>query len=95
EFFPKNKAYNWPNPVYENETNIRYYVSEDSKIVIRIFDLAGDLVAKHEADARGGYDNEFVWNVSDIQSGVYFANIEATSVTGKTSDIVIKIAIIK
>jgi len=40
EFFPANRAYNYPNPVYEGTTNIRYYVAEDSKINIKIFDLA-------------------------------------------------------
>ncbi len=46
EFFPKSKAYNYPNPVYDNQTFIRYYVSEDSKINIKIFDVAGDFVAE-------------------------------------------------
>ena len=40
-------------------------------------------------------DNETVWNVVDIQSGVYFARIEANSTTGKTEQAVIKIAVVK
>lgn len=95
EFFPANRAYNYPNPVYEGSTNIRYFVSEDSKINIKIFDLAGDYVAELIDDAQGGMDNETVWNVSDIQSGVYFARIEANSTTGKTEQAVIKIAVVK
>ena len=95
EFFPENKVYNWPNPVYEGETNIRYYVSEDSKIEIKIFDLAGDLVADISNDATGGMDNETKWNVTDIQSGVYFARVQATGVSGKSQFKLIKIAVIK
>ena len=95
EFFPENKVYNWPNPVYEGETNIRYYVSEDSKIEIKIFDLAGDLVADISTDAAGGMDNETKWNVTDIQSGVYFARVQATGVSGKSQYKLIKIAVIK
>ncbi|MCU7498838.1 MAG: T9SS type A sorting domain-containing protein [Ignavibacteria bacterium] len=94
-FMPKERAYNWPNPVYGTETNIRYFVSEDSKVDIRIFDLAGDLVAHLTDNARGGLDNETVWNVSDVQSGVYFARIEATGNSGKTENNTIKIAVIK
>ncbi|HEX2865853.1 MAG TPA: T9SS type A sorting domain-containing protein [Ignavibacteriales bacterium] len=94
-FMPKERAYNWPNPVYGTETNIRYFVSEDSKIDIRIFDLAGDLVAHLTDNARGGLDNETVWNVSGVQSGVYFARIEATGTSGKSENNTIKIAIIK
>lgn len=95
DFFPTERAYNWPNPVYENETNIRYYVSEDSDVTIRIFDLAGDLVANLTDRATGGYDNETVWNVSSVQSGVYYASIEVKSNSGKTANKVIKIAVIK
>jgi M6 family metalloprotease-like protein len=95
EFFPANRAYNYPNPVYEGTTNIRYYVAEDSKINIKIFDLAGDFVAELNDDAQGGMDNETVWNVGDIQSGVYLARIEAICDCGKTEQAVIKIAVVK
>ncbi|MFA4924252.1 MAG: T9SS type A sorting domain-containing protein, partial [Ignavibacteriaceae bacterium] len=95
EFFPKAKAYNWPNPVYDGQTFIRYYVSEDSKINIKIFDLAGDFVAELNNTANGGMDNETTWNVNNIQSGIYFARIEATGNSGKTESAIIKIAIVK
>ncbi len=94
-FFPADKAYNYPNPVYDNQTYIRYYVSEDAKINIKIFDLAGDYVAELNDDAQGGLDNETVWNVGDIQSGVYLARIEVTGVSGKTDSKIIKIAVVK
>ncbi len=94
EFLPKNLVYNWPNPVYDGKTNIRYYVSEDSKINIRIFDLAGDFVAELKSSAKGGIESETVWDVSGIQSGIYLARVEAVSGTKKDFAI-IKIAIIK
>lgn len=95
DFFPQSKAYNWPNPVYDGVTNIRYFVSEDSKAEVTIFDLAGDLVAKLSGIGIGGFDNEVVWNVNNIQSGVYFAHLEVTSNSGKTDTKIIKIAVIK
>lgn len=95
EFFPERKAYNYPNPVYGNQTSIRYFVNEDSKINIKIFDLAGDFVAELNDNAQGGMDNETVWNVNDIQSGVYLARIEASGSSGKTESVVIKIAVVK
>ena len=76
-FFPTSRAYNYPNPVYDGQTAIRYYVGEDSKINIKIFDLAGDFVAELNDDAQGGMDNETTWNVQNIQSGVYLTRIEA------------------
>uniref|UniRef100_A0A7V2ZK88 T9SS type A sorting domain-containing protein n=1 Tax=Ignavibacterium album TaxID=591197 RepID=A0A7V2ZK88_9BACT len=95
DFFPKNRAYNYPNPVYEGTTAIRYYVSEDSKINIKVLDLAGELVAELNDLAIGGFDNETIWNVTNIQSGVYFARIEATTQSGKTENVTIKIAVVK
>jgi len=95
QFFPANKAYNYPNPVYGTETKIRYYVSVDSQIDIKIFDLAGDYVAHLTDFARGGLDNETTWNVSKIQSGVYLARIQATGTNGKTESNIIKIAVVK
>ena len=95
QFFPANRVYNYPNPVYDNTTYIRYYVSEDSKINIKIFDLAGGFVAELNDNAIGGLDNETQWNVNNIQSGVYLARVEATGSSGKTESNIIKIAIIK
>lgn len=95
EFFPKNRAYNYPNPVYDGQTFIRYYVSEESRINIKIFDLAGGYVAELNDFASAGMDSETVWDVSNIQSGVYLARIEAVSNSGKSESQTIKIAVVK
>lgn len=95
DFFPVHKAYNWPNPVYGSSTNIRYYVSEDSDVKIKIVDLAGELVAELNGKARGGFDNETVWDVSKIQSGVYYAYLEVKGSSGNSANKIIKIAVVK
>jgi len=83
-FLPKDRSYNYPNPVYGTTTNIRYFVNEDSNINIKIFDISGELVAELNNTAKGGFDNETIWNVSNIQSGIYLARIEAVGNSGKT-----------
>ena len=95
EFFPSKRAYNYPNPVYGSSTNIHYYVSQDSKINIKIFDIAGSLVDELNDFAGGGLDHETIWNVGNIQSGIYLARIEAASLAGNTEINIIKIAIVK
>jgi hypothetical protein len=40
-------------------------------------------------------DNETVWNVGDIQSGVYLTRIEAVSTSGNSEFAIIKIAVVK
>ncbi len=97
EFFPSSFAYNWPNPVGAVDgfkTNIRYFVQEDAKVRITIFDPAGDLVDEFDGPGRGGFDNEVEWNVSSIQSGIYFAHIQVNGV-GKSGSAIIKIAVVR
>ncbi len=92
---PKKKAYCYPNPVKDNETKIRYYLSEPATVKIKIFDLAGDQVAHLEGAGIPFADNEAVWNVRHVQSGVYFAKIEAKSASGKRVTRTVKIAVTK
>jgi hypothetical protein len=93
-FFPKERAYNWPNPVYDGKTFIRYYVGGDATVKIKILDLAGDLVTEFAGPGVGGVDNEVEWNVKDVQSGIYLARIEANG-SGKTETTIVKVAVVK
>ena len=88
-------AYNYPNPVYDNETYIRYSVTENSGITIKIFDLSGDLVEEISTNAVGGFENETPLNVSDYSSGVYFCVLEILGESGSSRNELIKIAVIK
>ncbi len=94
-FFPKEKVYNYPNPVHSGRTFIRYYASENAKVHIKIFDLAGDLASELNGYATGGLENEIAWDISSVQSGAYFAHVEATSDSGKKEVVIIKIAVVK
>ena len=93
-FLPPDRAYNWPNPVYNGTTYFRYFVRDNSSVNIRIFDLAGDLVTTLSGQGTGGIDNEIPWDVSHVQSGIYFARLEASS--GASSAVkIIKVAVVK
>lgn len=94
EFFPASRAYNWPNPVYDGITRIRYFIKENATVRVKIFDFAGDLVADLPGPGNGGVDNEVEWNVGGVQSGIYFARIEATGSGGSGVNIV-KVAVVK
>jgi hypothetical protein len=94
EFLPRDRVYNWPNPVYGSSTQIRFYTSEDAVVSIKILDLAGVKITELNTTSRAGLDAEVPWDVSNIQSGVYLARIEAKGAS--RSDVaIIKIAIVK
>lgn len=94
-FFPEAKAYNYPNPVYGDQTYIRYYVAKDADVTVRVFDLAGDYVAELSGRGIGGVENEIVWRIGDVESGVYLAALEVRADDGTTASKIIKIAIVK
>jgi hypothetical protein len=97
EFFPTSRAYNWPNPVRSTDgyvTHIRYYVASNANVTVKIYDMAGGLVEQLNESASGGLDNEIAWNVAHIQSGIYFAHIDAQG-SGGSGSTVIKIAVVK
>ena len=93
-FLPKERVYNWPNPVYGSSTNIRFFTTEPASIIVRILDLSGESVTELRGDSPGGIDNEILWDVSGIQSGVYFARVEAAA-GARTESVVFKIAVVK
>ncbi len=94
ELMPKSLAYNWPNPTYENLTHIRYYLGKQATVTVKIFTMAGELVTTLNGRGDAHTDNEIDWDVSQVQSGVYFARIEADA-HGETSSTIIKIAVVK
>jgi hypothetical protein len=94
EFLPKSRVYNWPNPVYGRSTQIRYYTSEDANITVTILDLSGVKITELKGRGIAGMDRDISWDVSNIQSGVYLARIEAHGVT-KNEVTIIKIAVVK
>ncbi|MBN1396873.1 MAG: T9SS type A sorting domain-containing protein [Bacteroidetes bacterium] len=94
EFFPKSRVYNWPNPVYGSLTHIRYYTSENSDITITIIDLSGVKITELKGKGTAGMDNEIIWHVSNIQSGIYLARVEAKG-AAQSSTALIKIAVVK
>jgi hypothetical protein len=94
EFLLKSRVYNWPNPVYGRSTQIRYYTSEEANITVTILDLSGVKITELKGRGTAGMDNEISWDVSNIQSGVYLARVEARG-TSKSEVAIIKIAVVK
>jgi hypothetical protein len=94
EFMPKSRVYNWPNPVYGRSTQIRYYTSEEADITVTILDLSGVKITELKGRGTKGMDSEISWDVSNIQSGVYLARVEARG-TSKSEAVIIKIAVVK
>jgi len=91
---PARRAYNWPNPNKENYTFIRYWLARSARVRIKIYDVSGDLVQEIAGTGFPQTDNEVRWNLQSVQSGIYFARIEAEA-SGERAVRIIKIAVVK
>lgn len=85
---------NYPNPC-RNYTVIKYSVPVEERVMIRVFDVAGRLVAEIDEGLVPMGDNTSVWDCQShldvpIASGIYFCEIEATSGTGRRKICVIR-----
>lgn len=88
------RTYNYPNPAKGGSTTIRVFVESAEKIEITIYDLAGFYVDMVAMDSPiPGEVNEIVWDVSAVESGVYFANVTATK-GDRMENKILKIAVV-
>jgi len=89
-----HRTYNYPNPTEDGSTTIRVFVESAEKVEINIYDIAGYFVKSLVIDApTHGEVNEVVWDVSDIESGVYLANVIATK-EDRSENKILKIAVV-
>ena len=93
DLMPAKKVFCYPNPVVDGQTTIRFTLAQPAQTVtVRIFDLAGNYVGELSRRDLAPGDQEIVWDVHAIQSGVYIARVTAQA--GKTSrSEIIKIAV--
>jgi hypothetical protein len=88
-------SYCYPNPIRENLGTIRVETVGTDQIEIKLYDLAGYYVTTFSEDLTdsGNRVTEWVWDVAQVESGVYFAYVEVNG-SGKTESAIIKIAVI-
>ena len=91
---PKKLVYNYPNPTEGNSTTIRYTLNSPAQVKIKIYDLTGELVDELQGTGFGQAENEVVWRLENIESGVYLARVEADG-NGNKDAAIIKIAVVK
>ncbi len=69
---PEEAFYNYPNPVVDGFTTIRYFLGKEAvSVSLSVYDLSGQEVATLDGPAGGQVDNERVWQCGGITPGVY------------------------
>jgi len=85
-----SKTYNYPNPIENNYTKFRFFVNTSQSVNIKIYDVAGFLVAELNDNSliQNEY-NEIVWTTKSMESGLYFATIKSDKGESKLIKVVI------
>ena len=89
------RCYSYPNPIRDGLGTLRVETVGSKKVNITIYDLAGFYIRTFNTDLfqTGRQISEWVWDVKDIEPGVYFAHIAASD--GKSTETrIIKVAVI-
>lgn len=69
---PGEKYYNYPNPVVDGVTVIRYFLGQQADAVeLNIYDMSGREIERLDGPTDGGVDNEVVWECGNVTPGVY------------------------
>jgi hypothetical protein len=75
---------NYPNP-FNPTTTIKYQLPNDSKVVVTIYNVIGQVVATLVNSVETAGYKEVTWNAENAASGVYYYRINAVSVDDPTS----------
>ncbi len=85
--------YCWPNPT-NNVSHIRVTLSYPAQAAVKVFDLAGRKVAELQGASSVAGAFELLWDVSNVESGVYVGQVTATGV-GTSERAQVKIAVVR
>ena len=67
---------NYPNP-FKGQTNIHYYLAEQSFVTIKVFDLTGRVVASLVNEVETTGNHQVTFNAINPESGIYYYRLQA------------------
>ncbi|MCK5218066.1 T9SS type A sorting domain-containing protein [bacterium] len=77
----KDKVLIFPNPAGGNQVTFSYVLDTEAKVEIKLYNVAGKLVAILSEEKSAGLSST-AWNIQNVVSGIYFAKIKCTHVSG-------------
>ena len=75
-----NLLRNYPNP-FNASTTIEYKLMKNGKFEILVFDINGRKVSTLQSGFKSKGIYQFVWNASDMSSGIYYLKLIASDNT--------------
>jgi photosystem II stability/assembly factor-like uncharacterized protein len=68
----------WPNP-FQEQLQVKFVLEETSEVQIHLYDVTGRLLVQYDLGTLLSGEQQFTFNsfISDLQSGLYFIQIDA------------------
>ena len=92
-----SRAYCYPNPIKSHTGKIRVETNNASFLELHLYDASGFFVKRFTKNIspNGVYITEWELDANNLESGIYFARLEAKSNSQSDDSKIIKIAVIK
>ena len=89
------RGYCYPNPIKNGFGTVRIETVGGKKVDVILYDLGGYFIQKFEKNINqeGSQISEFILNATNLESGVYFADVTISDEIN-TEKMLIKIAVI-
>lgn len=89
-----DETYNWPNPVRNGQTSIRYQSKTGATITLLVAQPSGKIVHKTTFEVGSSLPESYPLNTSTWASGVYLVNVTA-SLNGQDQKKIIKMVVVQ
>jgi hypothetical protein len=85
---------NYPNP-FNPSTSIQFSLPVDARVTINIYNLVGEIVSEVASSNFVAGSHRVDFNASTLTSGIYFYQLDATGIDGKTFSSMKKMTLLK
>lgn len=89
-----DETYNWPNPVRNGRTSIRYQSQAGASISIIVAQPSGKIVHKTDFESGSSLPESYELDTNNFASGVYLVSVNA-SMNGQTQKKIIKMVVVQ
>ena len=79
---------NYPNP-FSSNTTVDYYLEKTDRVILRIYDVAGNLVTDYNEGTKAPGRHSIVIDGQNLSSGIYYYTLVGRLQAGKSMMMVV------
>ncbi len=79
----------YPNP-FNSSMTIQYSLIRPEQVSVLVFDITGKIVATFNEGSKDAGTHQFMWNASNLSSGVYVVRLQTNSLTITKKTVIVR-----